>query len=108
MAMAPETAEIGARIRDRRLALGMTLRDLSERCGVTPNYLGTIERGQPDVGLQILRKIADGLGTTVADLLGGHPPISPAGLEVARLLEKRAPDFQEAIGTLLRALQNTR
>jgi transcriptional regulator with XRE-family HTH domain len=107
MVMDPETAELGARIRDRRLALGMSLKDLSLRCGVTPNYLGTIERGQPDVGLQIMRKIADGLGTTVAELLGGHRPISPAGLEVARLLERAAPGFREAIVSLLRALRKT-
>jgi transcriptional regulator with XRE-family HTH domain len=107
MLMDPETAEIGARIRDRRLALGMSLKELSLRCGVTPNYLGTIERGQPDVGLRTMRKIADGLGTTIAELLGGQPTISPAGLELARLLERAAPDFQAAIVSLLRALRKT-
>jgi transcriptional regulator with XRE-family HTH domain len=104
MNLDPKVAEIGSRIRDRRLALGMTLVKLSKRCGVTPNYLGTVERGRRDAGLEIVRKIADGLGTTIADLLGECPTLSPAGTEVAHLLEGATPEVQDAIGRLLSAI----
>lgn len=35
---------MGARIRERRLALGLTLRELSRRCGVKESALGNLEQ----------------------------------------------------------------
>ena len=49
--------------------LGITLRDLSERTGVTASYLSEIERGLKPGSAATLSRIADALGTTIDTLV---------------------------------------
>lgn len=51
----------------------MTLRDLSEKCGVSVSYLSEIERGLSSVSLDVLLRVAKGLEVAVVDLLGKAP-----------------------------------
>ena len=48
---------------------GITLRDLSERTGVTASYLSEIERGLKPGSAATLSRIAKALGTTVDSLV---------------------------------------
>lgn len=59
---------IGARIRALRRQQGLTLRDLSDRTGLTESFLSQVERGRTGASVASLRKIAEGLGATVAEL----------------------------------------
>jgi transcriptional regulator with XRE-family HTH domain len=69
---APSVAGVlGARIRERRTALAWSQAKLAELIDVTPNYLGTLERGQALPTVQTLVALAGVLETTPADLLGG-------------------------------------
>ena len=49
--------------------LGITLRDLSGRTGVTASYLSEIERGLKPGSAATLSRIADALGTTIDTLV---------------------------------------
>src|SRR3954468_12797369 len=87
----------GREVRRRRVALGLTLEQLAERSGLTPNYIGTIENGKRDPSLSTVMAIAAGLSVQAGELFGGVPGLTPSGLEAAQLFEKVTPDLQGAV-----------
>lgn len=97
--------QVGEEIRRRRLALGWSLEQLADACGITRNYLGTVERGRRDPHVSTLLSIARALGCTITELLG-HPDAdtSSRGLEMARLYERSAPHVQDAVTLMMRLL----
>jgi XRE family transcriptional regulator, regulator of sulfur utilization len=74
---------IGARIRALRDAMGLSLRDLAERSGVSAPMLSQVERGETSPTLAVAAKIAAGLELTLSQLLrldeGSHAVISREG-----------------------------
>jgi transcriptional regulator with XRE-family HTH domain len=60
---------VGARIRALREALGLSLRDLAERSGVSAPMLSQVERGETSPTLTVAGKIAAGLELTLSQLL---------------------------------------
>jgi len=54
--------ELGKLIKQRRAMMPMTLHELAASAGVSPSYLGRIERGERFPSGYILRKIASPLG----------------------------------------------
>ena len=53
--------KIGQQIAQLRKEKGLSLRELSERCGVTFQNINKIENGKYNTGIDILGKIADAL-----------------------------------------------
>jgi transcriptional regulator with XRE-family HTH domain len=100
--------ELGTEIRRRRLAQTMTLDQLAESAGLTPNYIGTIENGKRDPSLSTILALARGLRTAPAELFGGIQDLSPAALEAGLLFESAAPEIQDAILQLLRSVSKRR
>lgn len=62
---------VGKEIRRRRKALKWTLEDMVERVGSDTGNLSRIETGKQGASEDMLRKIAQALGCTVADLFAG-------------------------------------
>jgi hypothetical protein len=54
--------QIGAVLRDARLAADLRLVDVSERAGVSPQYLSEVERGLKDVSSELLAAVTGALG----------------------------------------------
>jgi XRE family transcriptional regulator, regulator of sulfur utilization len=81
---------VGLRIRALRDAMGLSLRDLAERSGVSAPMLSQVERGETSPTLAVAAKIAAGLELTLSQLLrldeGQHVAVSRAG---ARRRSKR-------------------
>jgi transcriptional regulator with XRE-family HTH domain len=75
---------IGDRIRERRRALGLSQRDLSQP-GISYAYISRIESGQRRPSLKALRKLAPKLETTAHWLETGAP--DPADELAALVLE---------------------
>jgi transcriptional regulator with XRE-family HTH domain len=67
---------IAARVRGLRGSLGMSLEDLSERCGVSRSMISLIERGESSPTAVVLEKLAAGLGVPLAALF--DDPALPA------------------------------
>jgi transcriptional regulator with XRE-family HTH domain len=100
-----DLVRLGQDIRRRRIALGWTLDQFAEACGVTPNYLGTLENGRRDPHISTLVSIARALGCSLADLLAEPDgDVSPRGIEVGRLFDQASPQAQEAAAHVLRVL----
>lgn len=61
--------QLGYRIRERRLAQKLTQGQLAEKCGLHRTFVGSVERGERNVALLSLRRIATALRVTPAELL---------------------------------------
>ena len=79
---------VGARVKTLREAMGLSLRDLSERSSVSPTMLSQVERGSTSPTLAVAEKIAAGLDLTLSQLLRldevQHVVVSRAGDRRAR------------------------
>src|SRR6478752_9174797 len=60
---------IGPRVRALRDAMGLSLRDLAERSGVSAPMLSQVERGETSPTLAIAARIAGGLDLSLSQLL---------------------------------------
>jgi transcriptional regulator with XRE-family HTH domain len=60
---------VGKAIRRRRLALGLSQEKLAEKAELHWTYIGGIERGERNVSLMNIVRIAAALGVTASDLL---------------------------------------
>ncbi len=59
----------GKRVRERRLALGLTQQELADRAGLHRSYIGQIEMGKRNVTLKSAARIAEALQLDIASLL---------------------------------------
>ncbi|MEX0620607.1 MAG: XRE family transcriptional regulator [Solirubrobacterales bacterium] len=64
-----DSATVGLRIKALREAMALSLRDLSERSGVSPTMLSQVERGATSPTLYVATKIASGLDLSLSQLL---------------------------------------
>jgi transcriptional regulator with XRE-family HTH domain len=63
------TLDVGPRVRALREAMGLSLRDLAERSGVSAPMLSQVERGETSPTLAVAGRIAAGLELTLSQLL---------------------------------------
>jgi transcriptional regulator with XRE-family HTH domain len=62
--------EFGARVRRLREAAGLSQEELARRADIHPTYVSGIERGQRNLALINIHRVARGLGVSVARLFG--------------------------------------
>ncbi len=67
--MADEGPELGAAVRRRRRARGLTLEGLAEASGVSATMLSEVERGVKNPTVRLAYQVARALGCTLTDLL---------------------------------------
>ncbi len=67
--MADINKQVGDRIRKRRLALGLSQEQLAHDADLHRAYIGQIERGEKNIGIQNLEVIAKALKVKPGDLL---------------------------------------
>lgn len=67
--------QIGLRIRDRRLAVGMTQMDFAAALGISASYLNLIEHGRRRVGEKLLSEMARVLKTDLGLLRDAGDPV---------------------------------
>ena len=70
----PPAHLFGQRVRDRRLALGMSQEGLAERSGLHRTYIGSLERGERNVALLNIVRLASALELDPAELVRGLQP----------------------------------
>jgi transcriptional regulator with XRE-family HTH domain len=59
---------IGAKIKELRTNKGLTQEELSEKVGVNPKYLSSIERGKGNPTLNTLIKLSESLEVDIGDI----------------------------------------
>lgn len=63
------TSIFGQRIRARRLELGLSQEALAEAAGLHRNYVGSVERGERNIALVNILRLAAALGVDPAELV---------------------------------------
>ena len=117
-----EGESLGKIIKRQRLAIPLTLRELTTAAGISSSHLGRIERGERFPSAHVLRKIAGHLGFDEDELfvLAGYrspraPTIAEASPEyggkrldpyVARMLAQEPADMQRAVISILTILKS--
>lgn len=76
-------ASVGGRIQKIREEKGITQDQLGEKAGINAKYVSAIERGQKNLTVLTLQKIAKGLGVEIFELL-----IFPAELDPKQQVTK--------------------
>lgn len=61
----------GSRIRSERERLGLSQEELAERTGLHRTYIGGVERGERNLGLVNVQRIASALGLSISELTRG-------------------------------------
>ena len=83
---APDAAtevDVGERLRAIRQLRRCTLRTVAERSGLSESFLSQVERGRSNASIGSLRRIADAIGVSVADLFEPNGPPRPKVLRRA-------------------------
>jgi XRE family aerobic/anaerobic benzoate catabolism transcriptional regulator len=71
---------LGRGVRERRLARGLSLRDLARTAGLSERFLGQVEAGTGNISVRKLQALAEALGARAADLLADAPKPTPTGV----------------------------
>jgi transcriptional regulator with XRE-family HTH domain len=93
-------ARFGQRLRELRLARGMSQAELARQAEVTTNYISRLEGGGAAPGIDLVARLAVALGVPVADLLPTTPDLDD--LVVTRKQAKKL--FDELLQTEERAV----
>ncbi len=70
------TDSFAAKLLSLRKRAGLSLTDLSARCGLSRQQLTKYENGQSTPNIDVLPALAATLGCTPADLLPTYPPVA--------------------------------
>ena len=117
-----ETTNLGEIIKQQRVMVHMTLQKLAVITGISPSYLGRIERGERFPSAHVLRKIAEPLGFDENELFTLAGYLSPhltnlaeaeAGYSgkrldpcVSKMLAQESVDVQRAVIGILSVLKS--
>ena len=113
---------LGRIIKRQRIAIPLTLRELSARSGVSSSHLGRVERGERFPSAHILQRIAKPLGFEESELLALAGYLSPSlSMEaeiaagntarqldplVAKVLAQEPTEVQRAVIAILTMLKS--
>lgn len=64
--------DIANKIKNARLAVGLTQRQLAEKLDYSPQAISNIERGDRSLGVEVLEKIANALNCDINIILKGR------------------------------------
>ena len=64
---------------DLRIELNLSQAKLAERSGISQGYLSSLERGEKQPTLPVLKKLAAALGISVSELVDGDEKPRKAG-----------------------------
>lgn len=78
--------EVGGRLRQLRLARGLSQRELAKRAGVTNSTISLIEQNSVSPSVSSLKKILDALPVSISAFFAGDEPSAPQTFYRAREL----------------------
>ena len=97
--------KLGDRIRARRLELGLTQEQLAARAKVSKVFVSRVEKGNADVGIDVMKRIAEALSVSPATLFGELVQLSEKAIEFGHAFDEAPPELQAALLNFLAGLQ---
>ncbi|WP_327440776.1 helix-turn-helix domain-containing protein [Lysinibacillus mangiferihumi] len=87
--------EVCTKIKDLRVKHGLTLKDLSEKTGLSVSFLSQIERGASSLAITSLKKIADAFGVNMTFFFENqHPHNYAVKTEEQKVLKMESSPIQ--------------
>lgn len=83
---------LGIKVREKRIEIGMSIKDLAESSGLTSGFISQVERGLAEPSISSLRNIASALGVAVFYFLLDDVDVNP----VVRKDETRLLKFPQS------------
>jgi XRE family transcriptional regulator, regulator of sulfur utilization len=65
---------VGRRVRELRLKAGVSQEELAEQAGLHRNYVGSVERGERDIGITALARLTDALSISLPEFFSTIRP----------------------------------
>lgn len=66
------SSKVGKKVKWERTKRGLSQEKLAELSGISPNYVGDIERGSSSPTLEVVYRISQALGMSIVDLINIH------------------------------------
>jgi transcriptional regulator with XRE-family HTH domain len=105
-------AWLGKRVREERLAAGLTQAEMARLARLTPGFIGYVERGERKASIETVGRICAALKITPGKLMGaGGPRATPADARArraARLLANLSAGDRVLVLRLLSSLSRMR
>jgi XRE family aerobic/anaerobic benzoate catabolism transcriptional regulator len=102
---APETAELsaqlGQRVRSARAARAMTMKQLAAESGISLPYLSRVEKGDGNISIAVLYRLAMALNLPIENLLADQERYGSNYVLVMELLKRQSPQQLAEIRQLL-------
>jgi XRE family transcriptional regulator, regulator of sulfur utilization len=104
--MSELVVRLGERIRNMRKEKGLSQEQLGELAGLHTNYIGQVERGEKNLTIETLEKIAHGLGVSLEKLFHFLDPMKTKDetSELLELLDKRSKEDKALVLTLAKSV----
>lgn len=99
--------KFGERVRQLRKSQGLTQEALAPKAGLHYTYIGAAERGERNLSLQSIQKIAKGLGVDIAEFFPPPQTLSPKGRvieETVNLLRGRKLEVLQLVLKVVKAI----
>ncbi|MEW6608163.1 MAG: helix-turn-helix transcriptional regulator [bacterium] len=99
--------KLGNRIRELRKALGLTQEELGERANLHNTYIGAVERGERNLSIESIEKIAKGLNIEINELFTFPPAklLSQHEIIISEIIELIRRGDDKTIKIISRALK---
>ena len=82
---------VGRRIRSARAARAMTMKQLAHESGISLPYLSRVEKGDGNISIAVLRKLAGALGLAAESLLADDERFGADYALIIELLKRQTP-----------------
>jgi transcriptional regulator with XRE-family HTH domain len=102
--MQPIQKRVGERVRVLREKKGISQEALASTCSLHRTYIGLIERGERNLSLTTVEKIAEGLGVQVSELFAGTEQITTQPRRAAVKERPRTRDLAADIASIRQIL----
>jgi len=96
--------ELGQTIRTLRQDMGLTQEELAEKAGLHISYIGSVERGERNLTLQSIHKIAAALNFSLSDLFSLVEKPSRTKEKPLPYLSRVSPEDAEFFENLIKDL----
>jgi len=73
LALSDVRIRFGEKLRKVRQRVGLSQERLAELAGLHRTYVSSVERGQRNISLENVERLADALGITMAELMPDRP-----------------------------------
>jgi XRE family aerobic/anaerobic benzoate catabolism transcriptional regulator len=95
------SAQLGQRVRSARAARAMTMKQLAAESGISLPYLSRVEKGDGNISIAVLYRLAMALNLPIENLLADHERHGSNYMLVMELLKRQSPQQLAEIRQLL-------